>query len=88
MIQCPGCSKLHLIADNIDFFGFDKKVRNVEQGGVHHVRRLRTPEALSELTPQDRELVEQSWHERDRAEEQRRQKAAATDAEASSIPDE
>ena len=52
----------HLIADNIDFFGFDRRLRTVEQ--FSDVRRIADVDALDTLSEQDRLLVERSIEQR------------------------
>jgi hypothetical protein len=88
--QSHSTSISHVIADNIDYFGFDKKVVNVEQ--MTNVRRLTSTgnagflqmraqfnhigaiDALSDIDAKDRELIESSWHERDQYEKRKETK--------------
>ena len=67
--------KLHVIADHIDFFGFKGTAK--PEPTLAGIERLESQESIDALAETDRELVENSWKERDNAEAKKAERQAA-----------
>lgn len=68
MIVCPGCKAMHVVADNVDFFGFASAKEASIEGEATRLTVKPTAvgdvDAFAQLSDDDRALVEASIDER------------------------
>lgn len=77
LVICPGCKATHLVADNLDFFGYSSAKAASIEGEVTRITAPPTAkdgdgDAFAQLSEDDRALVEASIDERIKYEQRSR----------------
>jgi hypothetical protein len=76
LVICPGCQAMHVVADNVDFFGYSSAKEASIEGEVTRIAAPPTAvgdgDAFAQLSDADRALVQASIDERIKYEQRSR----------------